>query len=130
MNSTTAIPGQNIQTQPCAAQGMALPDASDQASCLTGYNINDYVFGNLNNNDSYVRSNTANTTAVNPNVTDPVKNKKSKPVLGLLSLAALGAAAYIGIKKGKGEKINIPKFETIKSGITDFLKKFKKTKNT
>ena len=129
MNSTTAIPGQNVQTQPSAAQGIALPDACDRASCLTGYNINDYVFGNLDNNDSYVRSNTANTAAVNPNVTDPIKDKKSKPVLGLLGLAALGAAAYIGIKKGKGEKINIPEFETVKNSITDFLKKFKKAKN-
>ena len=43
---------------------MALPDASDNASSLVGYNINNYVFGDLNGTDTYT-PNSQNQTVQN-----------------------------------------------------------------
>ena len=104
---------------------MALPDASDNASSLVGYNINNYVFGDLNGTDTYTpnsQNQTVQNNQMNPNATNPITNKKTNPILGILGLGA----GYIGIKKAKGQKITLPKFETIKTTITDFLNKFKK----
>ena len=112
-----------------AISPQALPDASDNASSLVGYNINNYVFGDLNGTDSYTPNNQVQSFqngTVNPNATNPITNKKSNPILGVLGLGALIGAGYIGIKKAKGQKIALPKFETIKKTITDFLNKFKK----
>lgn len=108
---------------------MALPDASDNASSLVGYNINNYVFGDLNGTDTYTpnsQNQTVQNNQMNPNATNPITNKKTNPILGILGLGALVGAGYIGIKKAKGQKITLPKFETIKATITDFLNKFKK----
>ena len=108
---------------------MALPDASDNASSLVGYNINNYVFGDLNGTDTYTpnsQNQTVQNNQMNPNATNPITNKKTNPIFGILGLGALIGAGYIGIKKAKGQKITLPKFETIKTTITDFLNKFKK----
>ena len=118
----------NTATQTITPQ-TALPDASDNASSLVGYNINNYVFGDLNGTDTYTpnsQNQTVQNNQMNPNATNPITNKKTNPILGILGLGALIGAGYIGIKKAKGQKITLPKFETIKTTITDFLNKFKK----
>lgn len=118
----------NTATQTITPQ-TALPDASDNASSLVGYNINNYVFGDLNGTDTYTpnsQNQTVQNSQMNPNATNPITNKKTNPILGILGLGALIGAGYIGIKKAKGQKITLPKFETIKTTITDFLNKFKK----
>ncbi len=118
----------NTATQTITPQ-TALPDASDNASSLVGYNINNYVFGDLNGTDTYTpnsQNQTVQNNQMNPNATNPITNKKTNPILGILGLGALVGAGYIGIKKAKGQKITLPKFETIKTTITDFLNKFKK----
>ena len=117
----------NTATQTITPQ-TALPDASDNASSLVGYNINNYVFGDLNGTDTYTpnsQNQTVQNNQMNPNATNPITNKKTNPILGILGLGALIGAGYIGIKKAKGQKITLPKFETIKTTITDFLNKFK-----
>ncbi len=118
----------NTATQTITPQ-TALPDASDNASSLVGYNINNYVFGDLNGTDTYTpnsQNQTVQNNQMNPNATNPITNKKTNPILGILGLGALIGAGYIGIKKAKGQKIELPKFETIKTKVTDFLNKFKK----
>ena len=118
----------NTATQTITPQ-TALPDASDNASSLVGYNINNYVFGDLNGTDTYTpnsQNQTVQNNQMNPNATNPITNKKTNPILGIIGLGALIGAGYVGIKKAKGQKITLPKFETIKTTITDFLNKFKK----
>ena len=112
--------------------GQILPDASDNASSLVGYNINNYVFGDLNGTDTYTPNKEAQlnqNNQMNPNATNPIQNKKSNPLLGILGLCTLFGAGYIGIKKAKGQKIELPKLETIKTKITDLINKFKKEAN-
>lgn len=115
-------------TQPVNPQAV-LPDASDNASSLVGYNINNYVFGDLNGTDTYTSNNQAQpvqNNPMNPNATNPIVNKKSNPLVGILGLGALIGLGYAGIKKAKGQKITLPKFETIKTKLTEFINKFKK----
>lgn len=102
---------------------MALPDASDNASSLVGYNINNYVFGDLNGTDTYTpnsQNQTVQNNQMNPNATNPITNKKTNPILGILGLGALVGAGYIGIKKQKGKKLLCLNLKQLKQQLPIF----------
>jgi len=105
------------------ANGAYLPDDSDRASQIIGQNINNYVFGDLDEKgDNFTPQNGVTN---NPNATNPIVDKKTNPILGLLVLGGIMGAGYAALKKGRGEKVSIPKFETIKKTVLDFINKFK-----
>lgn len=108
-------------TQPAVAQNYAaLPDATDRASSLVGYNINNYVFGNNLNQPNGVQGQA-------PNVSGPSSSSgKKSGILGVLALGLLGAGAFLGIKAGKGGNIKLPNFGAVKNSVTGFFAKFKK----
>ncbi|MCD8024008.1 MAG: hypothetical protein LUE64_00555 [Candidatus Gastranaerophilales bacterium] len=79
-----------------------LPDDSDRASSLTGYNINNYVFGD--------KQPVKNPLPQNSNEQAPEKPKSkiyTSGLLGLISLAGLGALSAFSLKKcGKLESLS------------------------
>lgn len=117
MNTTASV--QTPQTVP------VLPDDSDRASSLVGYNINNYVFGN----DSFNKTgqNPQNAACSGSPVTNPITNKKgNNSLLGVLALGVLGIGAYAAVKKGGGTSFKLPDFSEIKTKVTDLFKKFRK----
>ena len=105
-----------------------LPDATDRASEIVGFDINNYVFGH----DTYTKTlPSSNQNQQNLPSANNIKKENNKfsaiLLLGMLSLGAF--AAYKGLK---GSDIKLPETSKIKETFTGFIEtiknKFKKPK--
>lgn len=127
-----------LQTTPVQNQtgyGAMLPDASDRASSIVGFDINKYVFGedsfslqNPSGGLNQTNQNPVNQTVLNNgnNKTETSANKANNVFSSLLLLGVLGLGAFAAVKGLKSKDVKLPKFSKIKEYISKFKNNFKK----